>query len=279
MTYFGISNIDHINDPFINDLNLFPTITEETLSKSIDLRKTYIIPAIENTRINYDPIPILFQHRNNDMLKDIWKNVKNGDIITNRGSKKSLISNTDNVIIEKKWIEADEDEHEKFIYLISPKQLYMDEKKSAEKLIVGSQAPTVVFNNLSNRSHTIYRYIKRYNIELQCYEHYTCEIDGFVKSEIKNEIIYTPVEFKCFQNPSLTHELDVETLWDNVKINTIIQCMLSDINNVICGLRNSFSMKLRYYDIPTLINGLEHNVIQSFERIQTNTVKLMKRHN
>uniref|UniRef100_A0A914Z641 Uncharacterized protein n=1 Tax=Panagrolaimus superbus TaxID=310955 RepID=A0A914Z641_9BILA len=256
MTYFGISNQDHINDPIINDLNLFPTISEETLLKNIKLRKVYQIPSIEKIQIIYDPIPILYQHRKNIMLKDIWKNVKSGDIITNRGSKKSMNYNIDDVIIDKKWIEVDKDEHEKYIYLISPKGHYIDEKKSIEKLIVGNQAPTVVFKNISNPQYTVYRYIKRFNVELQCFEHYTCEIDGFVKSEINNQVIYTPVEFKCFKNPSM-YELNVETLWDNVKINTIIQCMLSDINHVICGFRDTLSMRLRYYDIPITCQKLQ----------------------
>jgi hypothetical protein len=281
MSYFGVSNADYLNDPFINEISLFPNIREEILLNSVKLNKIYNIPSMDASiekfsATNYDPIPILYQHRENEFLTDIWKNIKNGDIVTNRGSKKSMSYSLDRVIIEKKWIQLNVDEHEKYIYLISPKQIYTNENLSIEQKNVGIQAPAAVFETPSN--HTVYRYMKKWNEDLHCFEHYTCEIDGFVISKKENnEISYVPVEFKCFKNPE-THELDIENLWENVKISTALQCLLTDIKNVIFGFRNNLTMKLKYYSIPEIIDGIEHNVYKAFERMESNTIKLVNQY-
>uniref|UniRef100_A0A914Z8C3 Uncharacterized protein n=1 Tax=Panagrolaimus superbus TaxID=310955 RepID=A0A914Z8C3_9BILA len=277
MTYFGIANLNY----FENDLNVFPNISEKILLKNIKNNINYDISInyeekvhLQNV-INYDATPILYQHRSNDSLKDIWKNINHGDIVTNRASKRSLTKDDKGVIVEKKWIEFDDDKHDKMIYLITKTNNEIN--VSIEKLQIGIYAPNIVFNVLPNQpSYTVYRYIKRFNVELQCFEHYTCEIDGFVKSEINNQVIYTPVEFKTMEILKKQQRLDIDDLWDGAKTSIAVQCQLSEINNVIFGFRNNLSMKLKYGDIPTIINGLEYKVRNAFKRMERNTLKIIQ---
>uniref|UniRef100_A0AC34G9F4 Decapping nuclease n=1 Tax=Panagrolaimus sp. ES5 TaxID=591445 RepID=A0AC34G9F4_9BILA len=282
MTYFGISNLNNFEDPFINNINLFPNISEEVLLHNIKNNKIYDISINYEDKVrlddiyNYDPTPVLFQHRNNEALKNIWKNINHGDIITNRASKRALTDNNKEVIVEKKWIDFNDDEHDKMIYLIKKSDFEIN--VPIEKLHMGMHAPTIVFNNLSNQSYTVYRYMKSYNKGLQCYEHYTCEIDGFVKTEINNKIIYKPVEFKTMENVESQKQLDIDTLWNGVKTSIGVQCKLSDIDNVIFGFRDELSMKLKYCDVTTITNGIEYKVRNALNRMEKNTIKIIRKY-
>jgi hypothetical protein len=281
MTFISIPNSNNsINQSFIkNEFNLFPSIEKTTLLNSINSNKVFVIPPVMNdeeqpSNIDYDPTPIIYQYREHAMFADIWKNIKTGDIVTNRAAKRSLSYNFDNVNIEKKWISAaDEDQHDIFVYLISKKPnlwSYFTRKN----VFMDSQAQKCVFKN--SMDHSIYSYINNYHEELQCNEHFTSEIDGFIKSENEGNIVYDPVEFKCFETTFCNN--DISTLPDKVKGNIGLQCYLSNINNVIIGFNENSSLKLQYLDIPSIIKGSEQQLQKSIKRMNAKTALLVQRY-
>uniref|UniRef100_A0AC35F357 Uncharacterized protein n=1 Tax=Panagrolaimus sp. PS1159 TaxID=55785 RepID=A0AC35F357_9BILA len=161
------------------------------------------------------------------------------------------------------------------IYLIYKKSDIVENVPTYNKLETNLLASTLVFNNLSNRSHTVFKYMKSYNEALRCFEHYTCEIDGFVKSEINNETVYKPVASKTMKN-SENKPMDIDNVWDGAKINIGFQCKLSDVNNVIFGFRYNSKMKLQHYDIPKIINGVEYRINKAFKRMEHTTTKIVR---
>ena len=271
MIYFGISDTDCLNDPFVTNLSEFPSIDGRILSNYVTSKTQIEILTGESQRqlIDYDPTPILFQHRENECLKGIWSNVKAGDIITSRGSLRSMSRSSKHVTCEKQWFELNPDEHAKYFYLIQPKigNTYGDWSPEKHKLC--NDAPAMILKKPSEKSFTVFGY--------HCFDnenrtiHYTGEIDGFVKSysTADEEVIYDPVEFKCFRNPA-HRQLRLSDLWKQVKIHTVLQCQLSKISSVICAFHNGNTMQLKYFPLESLKNGIENSIQSAHERMQWN---------
>uniref|UniRef100_A0AC34GY49 YqaJ viral recombinase domain-containing protein n=1 Tax=Panagrolaimus sp. ES5 TaxID=591445 RepID=A0AC34GY49_9BILA len=261
MEYFGISNKDPANNPFIKDFNLFPFIKKENLLNSINIKESETVH--DNTDYHHCSVPILYEYRNKESLKKIWDGIKDGDIVTNRGAKRSLAAGKSNLKIEKKLVKISD--REKTIYLISRGE---KKKLTSAKFNSGYQAEANVFER-PLKDYTIYRYIKRFNEDLKCFEHYTCEIDGFIKKENRN---FLPVEFKCFTSPNID-DLFFERMW---KINTVIQCKLAGIENLIIGARNSERMKLYYYNVGDFESDVKNSVRLSLLSMNKNMKELVK---
>uniref|UniRef100_A0A914ZFB2 Decapping nuclease n=1 Tax=Panagrolaimus superbus TaxID=310955 RepID=A0A914ZFB2_9BILA len=261
MEYFGISNKDPVNDPFIKDFSQFPFIFEKDLFNTIIIEEKEL--ALDNTNYHNCSVPVLFEHRNNVALKNIWDGIKNGDIVTNRGAKRSLAADKKNQKIEQKVVNVNG--NEKWIYLVTRGQ---KKKLSVAKFNSGFYAEMNVFQCPFN-DYTIYRYTKAYNRELHCFEHYTSEIDGFIKMDGN----YAPVEFKSIRSFRGTTVDNFERSWN---IDAVIQCRLAGINNVIIGYRNGNEMKLQRFHIDEFEINVKNSVQCSLLRMNRNMKEFVK---
>uniref|UniRef100_A0A914ZB28 Decapping nuclease n=1 Tax=Panagrolaimus superbus TaxID=310955 RepID=A0A914ZB28_9BILA len=263
MEYFGISNKDPVNDPFIKDFNKFPFILEKDLLNTVIIEEKEMV--LDNTNYHNCSVPILYEYRNNAALKVIWNGIKNGDIVTNRGAKRSLAADKRNQKIERKVVNVNGDE--KSIYLVTRGQ---KKKLSVAKFNSGFQAEKNVFKRSLN-DYTIYGYAKTYNRDLQCFEHYTSEIDGFIKMDGNDN--YAPVEFKSMRSFRGATVNSFERSWN---IDAVIQCRLAGINNVIIGYRNDNEMKLQRFYLDEFESNVKNSVQCSLLRMNRNMKELVR---
>lgn len=260
MEYFGISNS---NNSFINDSSLFPFIDEQCLSESIKTGKVFDLVSNKAapTLPSFNSNPVLFEHREKEMVKNIWDNIKDGDIITNRGAKRALTYGCKNVAIKEKWVTVNG--CKKRIYLIwRVKGNFVPQ----DQMSSGSHAEAVVFHHPSEHSYSIYRYMNRYNKELECTEHFTCEIDGFFKPSGE------PIEFKSV-TPENNEAFNIPLF---TKVKHGIQCKLAGINNIVYGVINGSTMQLRHCKINEMGAEVNQKVEQAFDRINANMKKLVE---
>ena len=232
---------------------------------SIKTRKTFnVIPKNEAPNLLvFNSCPVLWEHRDHEMLKGIWDGIKDGDIITNRAAKRSLAKQHRNEAIEEKCVMV----HgcQKRIYLIWRVE---EEFVSEDLMYRGSQAAATLFQNPSENPYSIYRYMKRYNKDLGCTEHYTCEIDGFLQPQGE------PIEFKSSNPP----ENKKFYLPGYVKVNHVLQCQLSGIDKIVYGVIKDSTMHLRYSKVNEMESGVHKGVKEAYAQMDANMKKLVEHH-
>uniref|UniRef100_A0A914PKS3 Uncharacterized protein n=1 Tax=Panagrolaimus davidi TaxID=227884 RepID=A0A914PKS3_9BILA len=259
--YFGVPTKDPMNIPFIKDFSLFPFIDKVNLNNLINIVENETV--YDDDGYNFCSVPILYEYRDNIVLKNIWKNIRNGDIVTNRGVKRSLAADIKNQVIERKVVNIDGKEIN--IYLISRGE---KKKLTVAKFNSGYQAESSVFQ-YAMKDYTIYRYMRCYNNDLNCFVHYTCEIDGFMKNE--NGYL-SPVEFKCLR----TKQIDKFTMYRTIKIDTAIQCRLAGIKDIIVGARNGPKIKLQHFKLDDFEIDIKNNVECAILKMKRNMKALVK---